>query len=729
MVNIVINGEKYTAKKGETVLEVCRRENIYVPTLCYQDNLTPYGGCRLCIVEVEGNNRPMTACTLPVQDGMVIKTDTPLLKEIRKFILQLILSEHPYSCLICDKTKDCANYMECIEKEPITFGCKYCSANGTCELQKLVEEFEIKEIPFSFKYRNIPVEDYDPFFERDYNLCVLCGRCVRACAELRDAYVIDFHHRGPKTLVGTPFNLPHLDANCQFCGACVDACPTGAMRERYNKYLGKCEKESKTHCMLCSMGCEIVAEVNGNGLIKTRPDKEPLCIRGRFGIAPIVNHPRRITTPLVKRNGQLIEISWDEAIEIAGNILKEYQGKTGVIFSPDLTMETITALNTFSEIMGVEELGAEINTSNSFDEICLDRPEKKIALFVLNLDLINDFSVFLLNLKKFLNEKPVIIVIDPIQTKIADMADIWLRPEPAKEWEALDHLLSSDKLSDFAGIKKQEYIDARRLIKNREICVLYNPNNIMEYKCGNKFKCFPLVSNLNHTFLSKANILRATDVINNNSIECLYLIGAAIPKTKKYKKVIVQDCFLPEFDFDLFLPAATFIEVDGSFIDIKGKEKRLHKAVEPRGNARPDEWIIKSIVERTDFERIKSEVAPETDTSKSDRNKTKGESLTKDYPFYLIIRENGFRFRNRRLSDILTGFRRVHQDRVLWINPEDTKKLRIKNGERVKVVTEDSEIEMEILVTEKVPMGYVFAYYNRENGLIESQRVRIECIR
>ncbi|MEO0156747.1 MAG: 2Fe-2S iron-sulfur cluster-binding protein [candidate division WOR-3 bacterium] len=729
MVNIVINGEKYTAKKGETVLEVCRREGIYIPTLCYQENLTPYGGCRLCIVEVEGNPRPMTACTLPAQNGMVIKTDTPLLQEIRKFTLQLILSEHPYSCLICDKTKDCANYMECIEKEPITFGCKYCSANGTCELQKLVEEFGIKEIPFTFRYRNLPIEDYDPFFERDYNLCILCGRCVRACAELRAAYVIDFHHRGPKTLVGTPFNLSHIDANCQFCGACVDACPTGAMRERYNKYLGKCEKEIKTHCMLCSMGCEIVAEVNGNGLIRTRADKEPLCVRGRFGIAPIVNHPKRVTTPLVKRNGQLIEISYDDAIEIAGNILKEYQGKTGVIFSPDLTMETITALNTFSEIMGVEELGAEINTSGSFDEICLDRPEKKIALFVLNVDLINDFSVFLLHLRKFLNEKPVVIVVDPIQTRIADFADLWLRPDPGKEWQVLDYLLSSDKLTDFAGIKKQEFIDARRLIKNREVCILYNPNNIIEYKCENKLKCFPLVSNLNHTFLSKANILRATDVINNSSIECLYLIGATIPKTKKYKKVIVQDCFLPEFDFDLFLPAATFIEVDGSFIDFKGKEKRLHKVVEPKGSSRPDEWIIKSIVERTDFERIKSEVAPETDTSKSDRNKTKGESLTKDYPFYLIIRENGFRFRNRRLSDILTGFRRVHQDRVLWINPEDTKKLRIKNGERVKVVTEDSEIEMEILVTEKVPMGYVFAYYNRENGLIESQRVRIEGIR
>ncbi len=729
MVNIVINGEKYTAKKGETVLEVCRREGIYIPTLCYQENLTPYGGCRLCIVEVEGNPRPMTACTLPAQNGMVIKTDTPLLQEIRKFTLQLILSEHPYSCLICDKTKDCANYMECIEKEPITFGCKYCSANGTCELQKLVEEFGIKEIPFTFRYRNLPIEDYDPFFERDYNLCILCGRCVRACAELRAAYVIDFHHRGPKTLVGTPFNLSHIDANCQFCGACVDACPTGAMRERYNKYLGKCEKEIKTHCMLCSMGCEIVAEVNGNGLIRTRADKEPLCVRGRFGIAPIVNHPKRVTTPLVKRNGQLIEISYDDAIEIAGNILKEYQGKTGVIFSPDLTMETITALNTFSEIMGVEELGAEINTSGSFDEICLDRPEKKIALFVLNVDLINDFSVFLLHLRKFLNEKPVVIVVDPIQTRIADFADLWLRPDPGKEWQVLDYLLSSDKLTDFAGIKKQEFIDARRLIKNREVCILYNPNNIIEYKCENKLKCFPLVSNLNHTFLSKANILRATDVINNSSIECLYLIGATIPKTKKYKKVIVQDCFLPEFDFDLFLPAATFIEVDGSFIDFKGKEKRLHKVVEPKGSSRPDELIIKSIVERMDFEQIKDKVVSTIDDNKSEKDMAESETLNKNYPFYLIVRENGFRFRNKRLSDILTGFRRVHLDRVLWINSEDARRLNIENGKKAKITGENFEAELEIWTTERVPAGCVFAYYDVENGLIKNQRVRIECIR
>jgi len=727
MMKIIINGKEIDARRGETVLEVCRREGIYIPTLCYQENLTPYGGCRLCIVEVEGNSRPMTACTLPVQDEMVIKTDTPLLKELRKFTLQLILSEHPCSCLICDKKQDCANYMECIEKEPITFGCKYCSANETCELQKLVEEFEIKEIPYKFSYRNIPVEDYDPFFERDYNLCILCGRCVRACAELRQAYVIDFHHRGPKTLVGTPFNLSHLDTNCQFCGACVDACPTGAMRERYSKYLGKCEKEVKTYCMFCSMGCEIVAEVNGNGIIRTRPDKEPLCVRGRFGIAPLVNHPKRITNPLVKRNGQLVEISWNEAIDIAGNILKEYQDKTGVIFSTDLTLEAITALNTFAEIMGVEEFGSEINLTGSFDKVCLDKPDKKIALFVLNVDLIEDFSVFLLNLRNFLNENPLVIVIDPIQTKIAEAADIWLRPEANKEWEVLNLILSSDKLTDFAGIQKQELIEVRRLLKNREVCVLYNPNNIKECKCSNELKCFPLVSSLNHTFLSKANILKAMDVLNNSAIECLYLIGATIPKTKKYKKVIVQDCFLPDFDFDLFLPSATFIEVDGSFIDIKGKEKRLEKVFEPRGNSRPDEWIIKSIVERMDFERFKTGSSFIDIKPGVEKVKTEDEDKNSDYPFYLIVRENGFRFRNKRLSDVLKGFDRCHKDRYLWINPEDAKKLRIEDGKMVKIVAKDFETEIKSLITERVPVGYVFAYCDVENGLIESQKVRIEC--
>ncbi|MGB9720935.1 MAG: 2Fe-2S iron-sulfur cluster-binding protein [bacterium] len=725
MIELVINGKKLAAKRGDTVLEVCRREGIYIPTLCYQENLSAYGGCRLCIVEVEGNPRPMTACTLPVQEGMIVKTDTPLLRELRKFTLQLILSEHPYSCLICDKTKDCANYMECIEKEPITFGCKYCSRNGDCELQKLIEEFGIKDVPYPFHYRNIPVEDYDPFFERDYNLCILCGRCVRACAELRQAYVIDFHHRGPKTLVGTPFNSPHTDAYCQFCGACVDACPTGAMRERYGKYLGNCVKEVRTHCMLCSIGCSIVVKLNGNGIIGTKPDKEPLCVRGRFGIAQLVNHPRRITSPLLKKDGRIVEVGWDEALDYAAKLLKEYQGKTGIVFSCDLTIETINSLDTTAEIMGVEEFGAEISTARNFDEICLDKRDKKIALIVLNTDLIDDFSVFLLRLRKFFNENPAVIVIDPIRTKIAEQADLWLRIEPGKEWELLDLLLFSQNTENFANIRKQHIIEARRLLVHRDICILYNPNNLPYYGIKGEFKCFPLVSSLNYTFLTRANLPRANDIFDNDKIECLYLIGANIPKAKKYGKVIVQDCFLPNFDFDLFLPAATFLETDGSFVDITGKEKRLQKVIEPINNSRPDDWIIKNITERIDFEMTKR------DGFCSSKSKTKIKEVVSDsaYPFYLIVRENGYRFRNKALSEILTGFRRIRSDRCLWMNPEDARKLRVENGNKVKIVAKEFQTEIEVLTTERIPQGSVFTYYDRENGLIESQRVRIECIR
>uniref|UniRef100_A0A7C4XBJ6 2Fe-2S iron-sulfur cluster binding domain-containing protein n=1 Tax=candidate division WOR-3 bacterium TaxID=2052148 RepID=A0A7C4XBJ6_UNCW3 len=723
MLKLIIDGKEIHAQKGETVLEVCRREGIYIPTLCYHENLTPYGGCRLCIVEVEGNPRPMTACTLPVQNGMIIKTDTPLLKELRKFTLQLILSEHPYSCLICDKKENCANYMECIEKEPITFGCKYCSKNGSCELQKLVEKFGIKKIPFTFRYRNLPIEDYDPFFERDYNLCVLCGRCVRACAELRHAYTIDFHHRGPKTLVGTAFNLPHIDADCQFCGVCVDVCPTGAMRERYNKYLGKCEKKVKTHCLLCSIGCALNIEINDDKIIRTTPDKEPLCVRGRFGIAQLVNHPKRVTTPLAKKDGRIIEITWDEALDFAASILKEYRDKTGVIFTPDLTLEAINALDTFTEIMGVEEFGAEINLPGEFETVCLKKPDKKVALIVLDFDLIQDFSVFLLKIKKSLDDNPVIIVIDSVQTKIAEKADVWLRPNPGMEYDLLEVLLSSEKAEDFAGVEKQTIIEARKLISKREVCILYNPNNLKIFKMKENWKVFPLFSNPNLAFLNKAKINRAIDILNKEHIECLYLIGVTIPENRRYKKIIVQDCFLPDFDFDLFLPSAIFPEIEGTFIDITGKEKKLQKAIEPMGNARPDDWIIKNIIERANFEFEKNE-------TRSAKHQGYTEvKVDSTYPFYFVVRENAFRFRNKALSEILKGFKRLIKDDKIWMNPEDAKKLNIEDGEKVKIIAKDFETEMEVLVTNKIPPGMVFTYYNPKKGLYETKAVRIECLK
>ncbi|KPK68697.1 hypothetical protein AMJ87_11530, partial [candidate division WOR_3 bacterium SM23_60] len=334
MIRLTIDNKRVTAKRGETVLELALRKGIYIPTLCYHKDLTTYGGCRLCIVEVKGWPNPVTACTLPVKDGMVIKTDTPRLKKLRTFSLQLILSEHPHACLICDREEECAQYQECIQKSSITFGCKFCSSNGDCELQDLIDRLGIKEIPYAFSYRQLDVEKSDPFFERDYNLCILCGRCVRACQERRDAHILDFIHRGPQTLVGTAFGLSHLEVGCQFCGACVDVCPTGALRERYSMWAGLPERSVRSTCGLCSIGCSLKINVGKKGIINSVPDRDELCVRGRFGIAPIVHHPKRITTPLLRKGKRVVQVGWQEALEYACAQLNEHRGKTGIMFSP-----------------------------------------------------------------------------------------------------------------------------------------------------------------------------------------------------------------------------------------------------------------------------------------------------------------------------------------------------------------------------------------------------------
>ncbi len=293
MIRLVIDGKRVAARKSETVLEAAKRAGIKIPTLCYHPDLEPYGGCRLCIVEVKGIKSPMTACTLPVQTGMEIRTKTPKLVALRRFTLQLILSEHPQSCLICRQKEECKDYQHCIEKASITTGCKFCPRNGKCELQKVIDEIGLSEIDFPFEHRDLAVERFDPFFDRDYNLCILCGRCTRVCQDQRGAATLDFHHRGPKTLVGTAFRLSHLETNCQFCGACVDVCPTGALADRFGRWQEMPERSTSSVCLLCSIACSIRANVSSEVIAGIEPDRNPLCVRGRFGVAPLVQHPGR----------------------------------------------------------------------------------------------------------------------------------------------------------------------------------------------------------------------------------------------------------------------------------------------------------------------------------------------------------------------------------------------------------------------------------------------------
>jgi NADPH-dependent glutamate synthase beta subunit-like oxidoreductase/Pyruvate/2-oxoacid:ferredoxin oxidoreductase delta subunit len=243
-ITLTIDGKNVEVEKGVTVLQAAQSAGIYIPTLCYHPNLQPYGGCRLCIVEIENMRGLPTSCTTPATDGMKVTTSTPQLQELRSAFLQLILTEHPNACLTCQRRERCGPYDICLRHVAVTERCVSCPNNGQCELQYLVDYIGIEEITLPYKYKELPVDfTREPLIRRDYNLCVLCGRCVQMCADVRGIGAISFSRRGFDTVVGTAFDKPLQDSGCRFCGACVEVCPTGALMDTEAAYNPDCDWE------------------------------------------------------------------------------------------------------------------------------------------------------------------------------------------------------------------------------------------------------------------------------------------------------------------------------------------------------------------------------------------------------------------------------------------------------------------------------------------------------
>ncbi len=315
MITLTINGREIQTPKGSTVLDACQAAGIPIPTLCYDPDLRLAGSCRMCLVEVKGRPLFVASCVAPAENGMVVETESPAIVEARKVTLELLAARHDFNCQVCEK-------------------------NGDCKFQDYCYQYGIKESRFEDGGRHVyPIDDPNPFLERDYNKCIMCTRCVRACEDITVARAINVKNRGHNAKISTAFDGDLADSPCVFCGQCVMVCPVGALTSKVSAGLGRSYEVDKvlTTCTYCGTGCTLelnvkddkVVGVTSNRTLEGSPvNKGALCVKGRFGW-DFINSPDRLTTPLIKENGEFREASWDEALDLVAKRLGDIKAQHG----------------------------------------------------------------------------------------------------------------------------------------------------------------------------------------------------------------------------------------------------------------------------------------------------------------------------------------------------------------------------------------------------------------
>jgi len=482
LAKITLNGAEIEAPDGAPLVEVIKNSGTFISNLCYIDGRPPYAGCRTCIVEIEGVRGQPLSCTTRVDEGMIVRTETPDLKATRQAVLSLILSYHSDRCLTCHRVVKCKPGDTCLRDDAVTHRCLTCSKNYRCELQTTCEMLEMAGYePWDGDTRTYyttpqpPPDQANPFLEFDPQMCIICTRCVRACDELRHTGAITLAGRGYSTRIEFGQGGAVHDSNCDFCGACIDVCPTATLMEHPNKWSAtQTERWTATTCTQCSVGCSIsLGAKRGRGVI-VRPDttanpvsRDQLCVRGRFHY-DAVKDTDRLQTPLIRRNGGQDAANWDEALEFTVariTQVREEHGPEAIGFlaAPLATNEenylvskiarAIIGTNNVDSSTGPVARAACDSLRAAFGSEVLPADMTRLAqsktILVVARDLESSHNVAALRIKDaavYNNAK--VIVLSPIWGELNDFADVWIQPAPgegAAVLAALDAAITTDE--------------------------------------------------------------------------------------------------------------------------------------------------------------------------------------------------------------------------------------------------------------------------------------------
>ncbi|MBF0465500.1 MAG: molybdopterin-dependent oxidoreductase [Nitrospirae bacterium] len=806
MIELIINDKKITVANGKTILDAARENDIYIPHLCWDRRLTPFGGCRICVVQIEGHERLFTSCSTPAENGMVVHTESPDVLKARQMVMDLLLVHHPLDCPVCDKA-------------------------GVCKLQDLAYQYGPAESKFQGEKKQVVGDLVNPLIDINPNRCILCGRCVRVCWEHQGVGAINFIGRGFTTTVSPPFEE---SLNCEFCGQCVDACPVGALGSKNFKHRSRAWflERRENICPYCSVGCTLSLEIlegkilNVRGLDFKGVNEGDLCTKGRYGYDYIYGDSR-LRTPLIKKDGQFKEATWEEAVALIAKNIRLVLAESGpeaigAIGSPRCTNEDNYMLQKFMRtVVGSDNIDSssrfgytkvqmafERTFGISYNPVDMNAPLKNDVTLVLESDITSTHPIWGLKFIEAVRKGKKLIVADPRETKLSNNASTWVRIKPGTSQALLYGLIKRayddgfhlknemtqgiegfsdlvetvssftvEKVCEITGMERDDFLKISddylgaesRLIamtigageNSKSVNTAISAANLVMFLGDGpaSLQIPPLLANtlgmlkmgVSPYYLpgfKKITGKPGKDLFKmlyeKGAIKFLYVMGENLivtyPDTNKIKEalssldfMVVQDIQFSETAqlADVVLPASSWSEKDGTYVNFMGLDQKVRKVVAQTGESMPDWQILRNLARYLHktvgadslyaYQDEISAIKVETETQKwrfvSVPFKFVAET-DNDYPLYMVT--GNLMQHSGALSSMSKSLSHVVSDAFIQVNQIDAIRYHLKDDAQAHVDSRNGQTVVKVRITDEIPQGMVFAPIHFSKAMVNA---------